>query len=118
MLSTHNIKTRDFNWMSSLTLSFNKNKIEKLIQASTLTPLMMTGLEVNMEGYPVGAMFTYRYAGLDENGYPMVYDKDGNILKGSDANNITAEDLKYSGTIYPKWYGGFTNNFNYKNWDL
>lgn len=118
MLSTHNIKTRNFNWTSNLTLSFNKNKIEKLIQSSTLTPLMMTGLTVDMEGYPVGALFTYRYAGLDENGYPMIYDKDGNTLKGSEANNATADDLKYSGTIYPKWYGGFTNNFSYKNWDL
>lgn len=117
-LSTHNVRSKDFNWHSILTLSYNKNKIEKLdveFPIELASDLLYTSY---IEGYPMGALFSYRYAGLDENGRPQVYDKEGNIVKEYDIENLSKDDMVYSGTTVPKVYGGFTNQLEYKNWEL
>ena len=63
-LSTRNIVTRDFHWTTNLNLGFNTNKIinESVAQNSTYP---------SRQGYPVGALFAYKTAGLDSEGYPL-----------------------------------------------
>lgn len=117
-LNTHNIRTRDFNWYSTLTLSYNKNKIEKLEVEAPIELASDLLYENYVEGYSMGALFSYRYAGLDSEGRPQAYDKDGNIVTGSAIDYLTKDDLVYSGTTIPKYYGGFTNRFTYKDLEL
>lgn len=117
-LNTHNVRTRHFNWYTTLTLSYNKNKIEKLDVEEPIELANDLLYEDYVEGYPVGALFSYRYAGLDSEGRPQAYDKDGNIVTGSDIDYLTKEDMVYSGTTVPKYYGGLTNRFTYKNLEL
>lgn len=117
-LNTHNIQSRDFNWFTTLTLSYNKNKVEKLDVESPIelaTDLMYQSF---VEGYPMGSMFSYRYAGLDSEGRPQAYDKDGNIVTGTDTQLLTKDDVVYSGSTIPKVYGGLTNTLSYKDWEL
>lgn len=117
-LNTHNLKTRYFNWHTTLTLSYNENKIEKLdvTDARTLATDMVNGGYI--EGYPMGALFSYRYAGLDADGYPQAYDKDGNIVTKADISKLDTEDVVYSGSIIPIVTGGLTNKLSYKNLEL
>lgn len=68
-------------------------------------------------------MFSYRFARLDENGIPLFYDENNNILSEDDPeieeavyNNIY--NLKYEGTRDPILSGGFNNVIRYKDFSL
>ena len=122
-INTRNIATKDFTWTTSVNLGFNKNKIlnESVAENST-TP--------SREGYPVGAVFAYKTAGIDEQGYPLFRGKDGSVQTAEEffklnrfgASTLTAEEQRalytYMGTDEPKCSGGFINTFEYKDWQL
>ncbi len=122
-INTLNIKTKDFSWRTSLNLGFNKNKIinETVAQNSTYP---------SREGYPVGAIFAYKTAGLDNEGYPLLLTDEGEKVTLAEflklnrfgASTLTAaeqrEQYSYMGTTDPKCSGGFINNFEYKDWQL
>lgn len=122
-LSTQNIVTRDFHWTTNLNLGFNTNKIinESVAQNSTYP---------SRQGYPVGALFAYKTAGLDSEGYPLFLAADGSKVSAADffklnrygASQLTAEQQRaqytYMGSTDPKCSGGLINNFEYRNWQL
>ena len=122
-LSTRNIVTRDFHWTTNLNLGFNTNKIinESVAQNSTYP---------SRQGYPVGALFAYKTAGLDSEGYPLFLAADGSKVSAADffklnrygASQLTAEQQRaqytYMGSTDPKCSGGLINNFEYRNWQL
>jgi TonB-linked SusC/RagA family outer membrane protein len=122
-LNTRNITTKNFNWTTSLNLGLNKNKIlnETVAENSTYP---------SREGYPVGAIFAYRTAGVDADGYPLFRAKDGSVKTAEEffklnrfgASTLTAEEQRglytYIGTDEPKVSGGFINTFEYKDWQL
>ncbi len=117
-LTTNNIRSRNFNWNTILTLSHNKNNIEKLDVETPIDKASDLLGASYVEGYPMGAMFSYRYAGLDENGRPQAFNKDGEIVTETDLRTLTKDDVVYSGTTIPKFYGGLTNILTYKNFEL
>ena len=122
-LNTRNIVTKNFNWTTSLNLGFNDNKIinESVAQNSTYP---------SRQGYPVGALFAYKTAGLDNDGYPLFVAADGSKVTAADffklnrygASQLTAEQQRnqytYMGSTDPKCSGGLINNFEYKDWQL
>ena len=122
-LNTSNISTKNFTWTTSLNLGLNKNKIlnETVAENSTYP---------GREGHPVGAIFAYKTAGLDADGYPLFRAKDGTVQSAEEffklnrfgASTLTAEQQRdlytYIGTDEPKVSGGFINNFEYKDWQL
>ena len=122
-LNTQNIKTKNFTWTTSLNLGFNTNEVlnETVAENSTYP---------GREGYPVGALFAYKTAGLDADGYPLFVAKDGSIQTATEffqlnrfgASTLTAEEQRnlytYMGSEDPKCSGGLINNFEYKNWQL
>ncbi|WP_315515808.1 SusC/RagA family TonB-linked outer membrane protein [Hoylesella shahii] len=122
-LTTRNIRTKHFTWHTNLNLGFNSNRVlrETVAENSTYP---------GREGYPVGAIFAYRTAGLDSDGYPLFLTNDGQKvnaqqllkLNSHGASTLTAEQQRaqyqYMGTIDPKVSGGFINTFDYKDWQL
>ena len=115
-LSSLNIQKKDFSWTSLFVLSYNKNKITKL---NTETPITGDWEKINttfLEGYEAFAVFAYKYAGLDEMGDPQIMLANGDITKAPNA--ATAEDVVFMGTGQPKWSGGFSNTFRYKQFNL
>ena len=122
-LNTRNISTKNFSWTTSLNLGFNTNEVlnETVAENSTYP---------GREGYPVGALFAYKTAGLDADGYPLFVAKDGSIQTATEffqlnrfgASTLTAEEQRnlytYMGSEDPKCSGGLINNFEYKNWQL
>ena len=121
--STRNIKTKNFNWTTTLNLGFNTNKIlnESVAENATYP---------SREGYPIGAIFAYKTAGLDEDGYPLFLAKDGSEQTAEEffrlnyfgASTLSAEEQRnlytYMGTTDPACSGGFINNLEWKNWTL
>ena len=63
-------------------------------------------------------MFSYRYAGLDAEGLPQAYNKEGKLISGDDLYTLDEDDEVYSGTTIPVYYGALTNRFVYKDWEL
>ncbi len=111
-LSSQNIAAKNFKWSTTLTLSYNKNKITGLKTASPLT----TGIKANanfVEGYSAYSLFAYNYRGLDAKGNPYSFKTNGTDTARRLAD-VAVNDLLYMGTTQPLWFGGITNTFTYK----
>lgn len=108
------IRSKDFGWNVNWNFSYNYNKITKNnIQTSALSIGLPSGSTKFIEGVAREALWSYRWAGLDEAGEPMVYDKNNN--KVYDVMEFDKDDLEYSGTYQPKYNGSLTTGFRYKN---
>lgn len=124
-LNTTNIATRDFNWTTNLTFSWNDNKITKLENRPTVGMLTRTG-GAPREGYPVRSLFSLPFRGLDDTGMPTFWlgekDEKGNEIVGYKGINFQENQeldfLKYEGSIDPTIVGGFDNTFSYKDFTL
>ena len=114
-LSTINIQTPRFTWTSDLIYSKTKNEITNLKTDGRAVDLV-TGTGYGVEGYPVRALFSYQFAGLNSEGLPMVYNEDG-VKTVGDVNFQETENLEdflvYEGPTDPTWYGSFNNTFQY-----
>lgn len=122
-LATRNIYTHDFLWTTNINVGYNSNKVlsESVAENATYP---------SREGYPVGAIFAYKTAGLDDAGYPLFETKDGRAVSAKEffnldkngAPQLTAAEQRglytYMGSSVPIVSGGFMNTFEYKNISL
>ena len=118
-------KEGGFTWTASLTASYNKNKITKMeLQTMRAMELTSSGFK---EGYPTSALFSYRYAGLnqegvgerqDELGQPMYWTEDGRKVFSIDIQMEPTGALVYSGQSDPKVTLAMNNSFHYKGFSL
>lgn len=117
-LSTTNIKTDNFRWSSSFNISLYDQEITRLDNQPNVIGLV-TGIGGNIEGYAINSLFSYNFDGLNNEGLPTF------VLPGDDNQDIDFQDtenildyLVYEGSVDPNISGGFSNHFNYKNWNL
>ena len=124
------IRTKDFNWMTTLNLSHNKNTVDKMQNDQFHTTNLtqgdpdVAGVSANgwtqriMEGESIGTFYTYMYAGT-VNGRSEYYvlDENGNKT-GETTNNPGLKDRAITGCAQPKLTAGWNNSFSYKNWSL
>lgn len=114
-LHTENIHSSVFSWSTDFIYSHVTNKITRLNTGDRAVDLV-TGAGYGVEGYPVNPLFSYRYAGLNSEGLPMVYNEDGEKTVGGvnfqETEKLT-DFLVYEGPTDPTWYGSFGNNFQY-----
>ena len=114
-LSTVNIQNPRFRWTSDLIYSKAKNEITNLKTDGRAVDLV-TGTGYGVEGYPVRALFSYQFAGLNDEGLPMVFNESGVKTVGDvnfqETENLT-DFLVYEGPTDPTWYGSFNNSFQY-----
>lgn len=118
-LSTHNIVSKDFNWTTDFTFAYAKNKITKL-ETQTRVIDLITGQGYARQGYPVRALFSIPFKGLNDQGLPTFINEQGQLTT-SDHNFQEFENLdylKYEGPTDPTITGGFGNTLHYKNWHL
>jgi len=75
-------------------------------------------------GQPIGVIYDYKLVGIWKTGEDASKQDPGakpGDLKFADLNGdgkITADDKEVIGQTTPKWTGGITNTFHYKNWNL
>jgi TonB-linked SusC/RagA family outer membrane protein len=130
-LSTVNIRTRDFSWEMDLNWATNKEEIVELVNGKE----DMLGQGLNGAGWligqPANIFRTYEVDGLwqdtpedqaeialwRDNGY---YFAPGQYKPVEQNKNYTLEDddKVVRGTPNPKWIGGLTNRFVYKDFEL
>jgi len=119
------IKTKDFTWDVNATFSHQKNKLNSLsnplYKASYKEDYEFTGVGQlgyairTQEGGPVGEFYGFRYAGLDENGEWLFFNKNGEAVN---YRQIKTEDKTWIGNGTPKFYASLGNTFKYKGFDL
>jgi len=120
-LSTHNIVTPKFKWDSDLTFAYAKNTITELDSRSNALSLCTGTSSTHFrEGYPVSALFSIPFVGLNDEGLPQFINENGEIT----TTNINFQEyekldfLKYEGPTEPTITGGFNNTVTWKNWRL
>lgn len=116
-LNSINIQSGSFRWSTGVVFAYNKNKLVTYSPPQSYQDIAAVRLFATaVLGYPVDPLFAYRYAGLDKVGDPQIKLADGTITK--DPNAPTAKDLVYKGSIIPKFNGGISNSFRYRQFEL
>ena len=67
------------------------------------------------EGGSLSSFYGKRFAGFDDQGKWLFYDKDNNVIPLGEVKN---EDLTYIGNGTPKYWASLNNTFRYGNLDL
>ena len=115
-LNTTNVSTKDFRWVTNFNLSHNRNKVVKIDgQQDTLSFNDGRFMNSLIVGHPIGSHYGPRYAGVDpNNGDALYYEQDGKTTTNdyNQAGNFVVGDPN------PKWFGGVTNTFSYKGFEL
>ncbi|MRX45758.1 SusC/RagA family TonB-linked outer membrane protein [Pedobacter puniceum] len=147
-LTSTNIKSKNFSWVSNFNISFNRNKILQLTegQDALLSSVSFDILYNNNPTYiaqigqPIAQMFgliwdgVYQYEDFDitpSGGYTLKSNlpDNGGTRGGVAPGSIKYKDINLDGTINSKDFaiigratpihvGGFSNNFTYKGFDL
>lgn len=118
-LSTRNIETKDFKWSTDFIFSDAVNKITKLDARSNVIQLI-SGTGYALEGYPVRALFSIPFKGLNEKGIPTFTNQE-NETTTTDINFQEFEDigfLKYEGPTDPTITGSLGNSLSWKGLKL
>ena len=129
------INAKDFSWNTGFNLTYNRNEVTAL---SPDVDTKGTGIintrpgVITKKGLPIGTYFLAEWAGVDpEKGIGLIYEidqdvysktgrtvKTGNVIPAT-GNNINKNRIIQDGKSgMPKVYGGWTNNFTYRNFDL
>ena len=116
------VKNKEFSYSSVMRISHNKTKITSLAGDGTYidntsfpapgSPGTATRLQA---GSVIGKYYIWRYAGIDDNGNWLLYDKNDNIIPAADK---TQEDKAYVGNAIPKLIISWDHLLRYKNWDM
>lgn len=146
-ITSHNINTRDFTWSTNINMSHNKNKVKELYMSDYMEIVSgwAQTSEFNKSDYMIrvgeslGQMYGYRLEGIyttndfnydatskkyvikpgipyDKSRYPKPgYWKFANL---DDNDEINDKDREVIGNANPTLYGGMTNTFTYKGFDL
>ena len=100
----------NFRWNTNFVFTYNDNKVTSLYRGLSELP----GDPSTKVGRTLGGIFTYDYAGVNAStGRPMWYDSLGNLTY-----QVQGRDRKYIGDTQPEFWGGWTNNFSWKGFNL
>ena len=116
------IQTKDFTWTSNLNLSHNSGKVlstwgdgTQIVGNAFDEPGWPGDASLLEDGAEIGAYYIWKFAGFDENGEFLLYNKDGEVIP---AGEKTVNDKQFIGNYLPKVMMGWNNTFRYKNFDL
>ncbi len=112
------ILDKEFKWVSDFNFAYNTNEVtSSYYENTTISEFLNSG--TLKKGKPMGSVYAYRWAGLDNMGRSQIYDENGGII-GDDVylTDLDPKILKYMGTTVAPYFGGWTNSFSYKNLTL
>ncbi|WP_285055483.1 SusC/RagA family TonB-linked outer membrane protein [Pedobacter ginsengisoli] len=113
-INTRNLINGNFEWSTSLIVSFNKSKITQFKGRIETLASAIVGGSSKFVGDPLDAVYSYKWAGLNPiNGDPRFYLAD-TISVFSNLARATRDDLIFHGQRDPIVSGAFINNFRWK----
>lgn len=120
------VNTKDFGYDISLVGTTMRNKFVDFSNSEyvgqdfydvsgTEDPYPFYNLQRIQKGESLGNFYMWEYAGHTTDGEWLVYDKDGDIIRASQASD---EDRRLVGNGMPKFTLSSTHNFRYRNFDM
>ena len=120
------VQTRDFTYTMNFIGTTQSNKFVDFSNsefvgndyydvAYTENPYPNIPIQRIEKGRSIGEFHMFKYAGITTEGEWLIYDKDGDIIKGIQG---TEADRQYVGNGLPKFTLSMGHNFRYKNFDL
>ena len=122
-LTTRNITRKNFDWTTNFIFGRSETKVTRFESIERVIGLVAAS-GFTMEGYPVRGLFSFRFQGLDENGFPTFLREDGTVssFRDSEINFQNTQNLKeylkYEGPTDPPVTGSLGNMFRYKGFRL
>ena len=122
-LGSEVVRHKDWNYNTVVRLSHNTSKIldlgeDGVIDMDAFPSPGNPGRGGRLQnGSAIGKFFVFKYAGLDENGKWLIYDKNGEIVPGTSTNLIN-DNKYYMGNAIPKLTLAWDHNVSYKKFDL
>lgn len=120
MLNAHIVKTTDFNWYSNFNISFNKNEISALYQDSLRDSY--SGVYYRKIGEDINVIKAIQYVGINPDNGNIIhrnYDATGKAVDVQGIGSTTnLANWTPVGSATPKFFGGFTNTFKYRQFTL
>lgn len=118
------VRTKNFNWNIDFNISTIKNVLTQLPPTQKVTGIV-TGNKKYTEGKSIYDFWLREFAGVDpSSGLSLYYmDNLGTDAKPDGTRRLTTDGAKASfyyvgGSSIPKFFGGLTNSFSYKSFDL
>lgn len=112
-------------WTTGVNYSYGTTRLTKLsndiYEASYIDLYLKPGVGTSeyffrvQEGGKIGQFYGYEYAGVDEDGNMLVYNKDGEKILTAQA---TAEDKRYIGNGAPEHFLTWNNTLRWRDFDL
>ncbi|WP_158798636.1 TonB-dependent receptor [Pedobacter sp. L105] len=128
------INTKNFQWYINFNIAYNKSKVISTdANNDDITPTAATYYSIARPGHEIGSYYLIRWAGVNaQTGLAQFLDANGNTkmynpatgawtdpATGKIVSAITSTDKVLLDRSYiPKFAGGLTNDFKYKNIDL
>lgn len=122
-INSHNITTKDFTWSTTAVFSWNKNEIKDLYGDGKDD--IGNRWFIN---HPIGVIYDYKKVGIwqedeiangdNKNWDPVAQAGDVKLADINKDGKIDDNDRVIQGQTSPKWIGGLTNTFTYKNFTL
>ncbi len=131
LVSINRDKNKGIKWTTRFNFTTNVNKILSLNEELNSSPEgIVEGDNVVRVGSKLGAYYLAEYAGIDEAGYEIIYEIDqekkldgiyertGNKVRATTINIDKNKVILDNKSGLPTWFGGITNTFTYKIFDL
>jgi TonB-linked SusC/RagA family outer membrane protein len=111
------LRTSKFSWNTLFTFGYNRNKILNAhFEPTVMQATVSTGAA--FVGKPRYGLYSFRYAGLNNEGLPLFYDENGEESMTINRFSRETDMLKYEGSREPLGSGGFTNTISYGPFQL
>ena len=129
-LTTRNIQKRNFSWSTDWSWSHNEEKIVELVNGKE--DMSGNGWYIGQAAMDIRPFRTYVVDGLWQNtaadlaeialwktnGYTFAPGQYKPVEQGTPDHKLTDADKVVKGSTRPKWVGGLTNTFTYKDFTL
>lgn len=133
------VRTKSFVWNLNTNWSYTTNKVVSLFPTAGVPTLELNvgNYNIHRVGDPLGAIYGYRFAGVNSgNGNPVYYNAANQLVQRNISDGgyylansladpllgasspLTSTDKVILGNSLPKYFGAFTNTFSYKGFGL
>jgi TonB-linked SusC/RagA family outer membrane protein len=121
-LSSINIQSKNFEWTTDFNINFNSNKLRKL-PASIIKTGDWAISQIYRNDGNLYEFYMPKWLGVDpQTGAPLwekiIKDADGNITANEATSDYASATFQEGGSALPKFQGGFTSEWRYKNISL
>ena len=118
LLGVQPIVRKNWSWKVNFTFGYNTTKITRSEYLPQIFDLVKQE-GGNLQGYPVNSLFSIKFAGLDPTtGVPEFINEEGKTSSAVFMQSDSIRNLKFEGSVDPKFTGGLNNTFTYKDFSL